>query len=126
MWPAIEKAYGFVDQAAHLLAKHEEESGQAVRKRYQALLGTIREQQASLGSLSDAISTFLKVTESYWPGLFHCYDVADLPRTDNDLEHCFGSVRYAERRPPGPPHAIPRFVAHPPPPSRPALPFPLH
>jgi hypothetical protein len=80
------------------LANHEEESGQAVRERYQALLGTMREQQASLGSLSDAISTCLKVTESYWPGLFHCYDIADLPRTDNELEQCFGSVRYGERR----------------------------
>jgi hypothetical protein len=98
LWPAIEKAYGFVHQAAHLLANHEEESGQAVRERYQALLGTMREQQASLGSLSETISTFLKVTESYWPGLFHCYDVADLPQTDNELEQCFGSVRYGERR----------------------------
>ena len=98
LWPAIEKAYGFVHQAAHLLANHEEESGQAVRERYQLVLRTMREQQASLGPLSDAISTFLKVTESYWPGLFHCYDVADLPRTDNELEQCFGSVRYGERR----------------------------
>ena len=98
LWPAIEKAYGFVHQAAHLLANHEEEGGQAVRERYQTLLRTMREQQASLGPLSDAISTFLKVTESYWPGLFQCYDVADLPRTDNELEQCFGSVRYGERR----------------------------
>ncbi len=98
LWPAIEKAYGFVHQAAHLLANHEEDSGQAVRERYQTLLRTMRDQQASLGPLSDAISTFLKVTESYWPGLFQCYDVADLPRTDNELEQCFGSVRYGERR----------------------------
>jgi hypothetical protein len=98
LWPAIEKAYGFVHQAAHLLANHEEDSGQAVRERYQRLLRTMREQQASLGPLSGAISTFLKVTESYWPGLFQCYDVADLPRTDNELEQCFGSVRYTERR----------------------------
>ena len=48
--------------------------------------------------INEAISTFLKVTQSYWPGLFHCYDVADLPRTNNDLEHCFGAVRYSERR----------------------------
>jgi hypothetical protein len=98
MWPAIEKAYGFVHQAAHLLANHEEDSGQAVRERYQSLLRTMRAQQASLGPLSAAISTFLKVTESYWPGLFQCYDVADLPRTDNELEQCFSSVRYTERR----------------------------
>ena len=38
------------------------------------------------------------MTRSYWSGLFHCYDVADLPRTDNDLEQLFGSHRYHERR----------------------------
>ena len=38
------------------------------------------------------------MTRSYWPGLFHCYDVADLPRTNNDLEQFFGSYRYHERR----------------------------
>jgi len=41
---------------------------------------------------------FLKVTRSYWPGLFHCYDVPGLPRTNNDLEHLFGQQRYHERR----------------------------
>ncbi len=98
LWPALSQAYALVHQAAHVLANHEEESGQAVREHYQAVLLTMRQQQASLGPLSSAISTFLKVTRSYWPGLFQCYDVADLPRTDNELEHCFGSVRYAERR----------------------------
>jgi hypothetical protein len=97
-WPVLEQAYALVHQAAHVLANHEEESGQAVRERYQVVLQTMREQQASLGPLCPAISTFLKVTRSYWPGLFHCYDVADLPRTDNELEQCFGSVRYSERR----------------------------
>ena len=98
LWPALEKAYALVHQAAHVLANHEGDCGQAVRACYQAVLRTMREQQASLGPLSPAISTFLKVTTSYWPGLFQCYDVADLPRTDNELEQCFGSVRYSERR----------------------------
>jgi hypothetical protein len=98
VWPALEKAYALVHQAAHLLANHEEQSGQAVRGGYQRFLLTMREQQASLGPLSQAITTFLKVTRSYWPGLFQCYDVADLPRTDNELEQCFGLVRYCERR----------------------------
>ncbi len=98
LWPALEKAYTLIHQAAHLLANHEQQSGQAVRERYQALLLTMREQQASLGPLGEAITEFLKVTTSYWPGLFHCYDVTDLPRTDNELEQCFGSVRYGERR----------------------------
>jgi Transposase, Mutator family len=30
-----------------------------------------------------------KVSRSYWPGLFHCYDVPDLPRTNNELESRF-------------------------------------
>jgi hypothetical protein len=98
MWPALEKAYALVHEAAHLLANHQEQNGQAVREGYQAFLLKMGEQQACLGPLQGAIDEFLKVTQSYWPGLFHCYDHPDLPRTNNDLEHCFGSVRYYERR----------------------------
>jgi len=29
------------------------------------------------------------VSRSYWPGLFHCYDIAQLPRTNNALESHF-------------------------------------
>ena len=54
--------------------------------------------QAQSGELAPAIEHFLKVTRSYWSGLFHCYDVPDLPRTNNDLEHLFGQHRYLERR----------------------------
>jgi hypothetical protein len=110
LWPALSQAYALVHQAAEVLANHENEGGQAVRERYEKVLRTMGEQQASLGSLSEAISTFLKVTQSYWPGLFHCYDVADLPRTNNELEHCFGAVRYGERRASGRRGAIAALV----------------
>ena len=30
-----------------------------------------------------------KVSQSYWPGLFHCYDMPGLPRTNNELESHF-------------------------------------
>jgi hypothetical protein len=30
-----------------------------------------------------------KVSQSYWPGLFYCYDVPGLPRTNNELESRF-------------------------------------
>ena len=30
-----------------------------------------------------------KVSRSYWPGLFHCYDVPELPRTNNEIESLF-------------------------------------
>lgn len=56
------------------------------------------------------LTTFLKVTGSYWSGLFSCYDLSDLPRTNNDLEHTFGSVRYHERRSTGRKQASPGLV----------------
>jgi hypothetical protein len=32
------------------------------------------------------------VSRSYWPGLFHCYDVPDVPRTNNELESRFRDI----------------------------------
>src|SRR5512135_2137710 len=54
--------------------------------------------KCALALLGGALGHFRKVTRSYWPGLFPCDDVPDLPRTDNDLEQLFGSHRYHERR----------------------------
>ena len=34
-----------------------------------------------------------KVSQSYWPGLFHGYDVPGLPRTNNALESHFRETR---------------------------------
>jgi hypothetical protein len=69
-----------------------------VRGLYQALIAEMTGDAGSAGSLREAVGHFLKVTRSYWPGLFACYDMADLPRTNNDLEQFFGSYRYHERR----------------------------
>ena len=33
------------------------------------------------------------VSRRYWPGLFHCYDVPGLPRTNNELESRFRDTR---------------------------------
>ena len=65
---------------------------------FQALLDAMSACQAWAGSLKSGIAHFLKVTDSYWPGLFHCYSVSGLPRTNNDLEHIFGRVRHHHRR----------------------------
>lgn len=66
--------------------------------------------QSQSGNLAPAIDHFLKVTRSYWSGLFHCYDVPDLPRTNNDLEQFFGQHRYLERRITGRKVASPALV----------------
>src|SRR4051812_28398585 len=60
--------------------------------------------------LGDAVEHFCKVTRSYRPGLFHCYSVPDLPRTNNDLEHEFGSQRSHERRASGRKTASPALL----------------
>src|SRR4051794_3432358 len=62
------------------------------------------------GDLAGALGRFRKVTRSYWPGLFRCYDVAELPRTNNDLEQLFGAHRYHERRCSGRKVAAPGLV----------------
>ena len=59
-----------------------------------------------------AITHFLKVTESYAPHLFFCVSHPDLPRTNNDLEQSFGSVRRSERRATGRRGAVPGLVVN--------------
>ena len=97
-WPPIERAYGWVHQAAHLLHNDAAKDALAVRAAYARLLAEMRSRRAETGPLAPAIDHFLKVTDSYAPGLFHCYTVDGLPPTDNDLEHVFGTARHHERR----------------------------
>ncbi len=98
MWPAIRIAYDWVHRAARLLENEDALTGSEVRQRMEDLLAEMRGEQASVGTLQPAVAHFLKVSASYWPGLFHCYDVPGLPRTNNLLEQFFGSVRYHHRR----------------------------
>jgi hypothetical protein len=81
-----------------------------VRERYLTFVAHMQKQSASLGDLSTAIDHFVEITENFAAGLFHCYDVPDLPRTNNDLEHCFGIARAHERRATGRRGAIPGVV----------------
>jgi hypothetical protein len=97
-WPALRAAYALVHQAAQLLANEDAADRATVETRYAAHLTRIREARDQLGLLAPAIDRFLRVSASYWPGLFHCYAVPALPRTNNELEHFFGAARYHERR----------------------------
>jgi hypothetical protein len=69
-----------------------------VRRRLSGLLGAMARHKEKAGRLAGAVGHFLKVSKSYWPGLFHCYDDEGVPRTNNALEQLFGSQRYHERR----------------------------
>jgi hypothetical protein len=110
LWPDIQVAFGWVHRAAVVLRNKTGLDARGVRRRYRGLLGAIARHQGSCGRLQEAFTHFRKVTRSYWPGLFRCYDVVDLPRTNNDLEQFFGSYRYHERRASGRKVACPGTV----------------
>jgi hypothetical protein len=57
---------------------------------------------ADLTGLSPWLSQFrgdlLAISERYWSGLFHCYDIAGLPRTNNNHESLYGQIKRQLRR----------------------------
>jgi hypothetical protein len=110
LWRDIGVAYSWVHRASHLLGNEEGRDVYELRRVYRGLLGEMSANRSCAGSLSVAISHFLRVTRSYWPGLFACYECPDIPHTNNDLEHCFASARYHERRSTGRKAASPAMV----------------
>jgi len=112
LWPAVQVAYRWVKQVAHLLKNRAERPAAEVRRRLSRILSSMRQAaaQTEVEEVRQHLRHFVKVTKSYRPGLFHCYASADLPRTNNDLEHLFGSHRYHERRASGRKGASPGLV----------------
>lgn len=110
LWPDVRVGYHWVHQAAHILSNQEQPEASTVQRRLGGLLGALTRHQAAAGTLAPALGHFRKVTRSYWPGLFACYTVPDLPRTNNDLEQFFGAYRYHDRRTTGRKVASPGLV----------------
>src|SRR5262249_45168171 len=111
LWPEIRVAYRWVKQVSRLLANKAKRPAPEIRRRLSQILSRMRQAAARTKSpcLREQLHHFVKVTKSYWPGLFGCYRSEDLPRTNNDLEHLFGSHRYHERRASGRKRAAPRL-----------------
>lgn len=110
LWADVEQGYAWVHRAAHLLSNDEHHTAAEVSQTYKTFLAEMEHTPTSSELLTMMLSTFRRVTASYWPGLFHCYDHADLPRTNNALEQYFGSARYHERRASGRKQASPGVV----------------
>ncbi len=110
LWPPLEQVYRFLDQAKTILANELQDTGQQVRERYLAHLARMRDDLPVLGQLSEAFEHFCHITDNFAAGLFRCYDIAGMPRTNNDLERCFGVARVHERRATGRRGAIPGVV----------------
>jgi hypothetical protein len=110
----VRAGFRWVRRVAHLLGRSDL-AGAQVRRRLRGLLGRVRAEAGRAeargeAELAEGLGHFVQVTGSYEPGLFACYDVAGLPRTNNDLEHLFGSHRYHERRASGRKVASPGLV----------------
>jgi hypothetical protein len=110
LWPDVRVAFAWVHAAARILNNAEALNAPEVQRRLQTLLDVMARDREKAGALAGAVDRFLKVSRSYWPGLFHCYSVEGVPRTNNDLEQFFGSSRHHERRATGRKGASPGLV----------------
>ncbi len=64
-------------------------SGHQVRQELFALLDQIQSTRTLDPFLRSSFDSIQKTTLNYAPGLFHCYDLPGLPRTNNDRESEF-------------------------------------
>jgi len=62
----------WVHRAAHILKNEEDLRVEQLRREYRYLLSEMSSRREEAGDLSGAVSLFLKVTKSYWKGLFRC------------------------------------------------------
>ncbi len=110
LWPPVARMYAWVWRVASVLGANGPNNAAEARRQLGGLLGALVRHGVQLGTLAGAAAHFVRVSRSYWAGLFSCYEVADLPRTNNDLEQFFGSHRYHERRCSGRKGASPGLV----------------
>jgi hypothetical protein len=109
LWPPVRAAFRWVKRVARLLENQAALPAEKVRQRLGRILTQIR-QAAAATPVREQLGHFVKVTQSYCGGLCWCYASADVPRTNNDLEHLFGSHKYHERRASGRRRAAPGLV----------------
>jgi hypothetical protein len=64
-------------------------SADLVASQLRGYLDTVRDRPDLSPSVARFGAHLDKVSRSYWTGLFHCYDVPGLPRTNNELESGF-------------------------------------
>ncbi len=76
-------------------------SGAVIRQRVAACLDelTVAVAEGRIAPwLHPAVAHLGTVLRRLGDGLYHCYDVPDLPRTNNDLEHFYRQLKAGERR----------------------------
>lgn len=97
LWAPLKTAQSWLARAAEVLANEDKADAATVEANYRALIEEVIAAKDDAGVAAWA-TTFYTVSRSYWRGLFHCYNMPELPRTNNDLEQYFGAARHHERR----------------------------
>src|SRR3989475_5365330 len=67
-------------------------SAEVVAGQLRSYLDTVQRQPKGAPALETFGRHLDTVSRSYWPGLFHCYEVPGLPRTNNELESHFRGI----------------------------------
>lgn len=88
-----------VRKVAHILKLRTE--GAQVKRILSTYLNQLL-RQAAAKDPENPLGSFIRhldaVSDRYWPGLFHCYDVPDLPSTNNDMEREFSRFKRVQRK----------------------------
>jgi hypothetical protein len=90
---------GMLRRIAHILDS--ESSGTQVQRILRTYLNRQLKSAPQRGRgapRGDFIREVGKIADRFWPGLFHTFDIAGLPRTNNDTERLFGAVKRQERK----------------------------
>jgi hypothetical protein len=87
----LRQAADWLQAIAHILDPDDKppRTGIEVRQELFAYLDTIPKEGPLPSLLERFYQAILKTSRNYAPGLFHCYDLAGLPRTNNDRESEF-------------------------------------
>jgi Transposase, Mutator family len=90
----LREAANWLERIASLLdpEQNPNRSGKQVRQELFAYLTKIQSNRFRDPMLRSSFRSILKTTRSYAPGLFHCYDLPGLPRTNNDRESDFRAL----------------------------------
>jgi hypothetical protein len=72
--------------------------GDAAARQVAATLGQIADQTVTDPWLGAFRQDLFAISKRYWAGLFVCYDIVGLPRTNNALESLFGQTKRQTRR----------------------------
>ncbi len=96
-WGPLQTAQRWIARAGEVLANEERAGAARVEEKYREVLEDVLKAKGD-ARVAEWATIFYKVTRSYWRGLFECYDMPELPRTNNELEQYFGAARHHERR----------------------------